>query len=149
QPARRNSSRFGRGPRLFPGGAVCYSGGVWCEEAEGCVMPSPFPGMDPYIEECGLWEDFHGALIHEIKYRLAQSVPERYVVRTAERPYLVLVESEGKVTHTIVPDVTVTTKPSRKKGGQKGSAAVAEPAGELEPVTLRPFIEEEHREAFV
>ena len=22
-------------------------------------MPSPFPGMDPYLESQGLWEDFH------------------------------------------------------------------------------------------
>lgn len=22
-------------------------------------MKSPFPGMDPYIEACGLWEGFH------------------------------------------------------------------------------------------
>ena len=38
-------------------------------------MPSPFPGMDPYIEECGLWEDFHGSLIHEIKITLARAAP--------------------------------------------------------------------------
>ena len=30
-------------------------------------MQSPFPGMDPYIEACGLWEDFHYSLIYEIK----------------------------------------------------------------------------------
>ncbi len=23
-------------------------------------MKSPFPGMDPYIDACGLWEDFTG-----------------------------------------------------------------------------------------
>ncbi|WP_369016122.1 DUF4058 family protein [Armatimonas sp.] len=22
-------------------------------------MPSPFPGMDPYLEDRGVWEDFH------------------------------------------------------------------------------------------
>ena len=34
-------------------------------------MKSPFPGMDPYIEACGLWGDFHHDLISEIKYALA------------------------------------------------------------------------------
>ena len=29
-------------------------------------MKSPFPGMDPYIEACGLWGDFHHELISEI-----------------------------------------------------------------------------------
>jgi cob(I)alamin adenosyltransferase len=48
-------------------------------------MKSPFPGMDPYIEECGLFEDFHDALISEIKHAVADVLPARYVVRTAER----------------------------------------------------------------
>ncbi|WP_416223741.1 DUF4058 family protein [Thermoflexus sp.] len=25
-------------------------------------MPSPFPGMDPYLERPDLWPDFHGNL---------------------------------------------------------------------------------------
>ncbi|RLT35566.1 MAG: DUF4058 family protein, partial [Chloroflexi bacterium] len=25
-------------------------------------MPSPFPGMDPYIEQSRLWVDFHSDL---------------------------------------------------------------------------------------
>ena len=49
-------------------------------------MPSPFPGMDPYIEACGLWEDFHYALVYEIKSTLTQLVPDRYLVRTVDPP---------------------------------------------------------------
>ena len=26
-------------------------------------MPSPFPGLDPYLESQGYWPDFHAALI--------------------------------------------------------------------------------------
>lgn len=33
-------------------------------------MTSPFPGMDPFIESRGLWGDFHGSLISEIKNAL-------------------------------------------------------------------------------
>ena len=105
--------------------------------------------MDPYIEACGLWGDFHHDLISEIKYALAQAAPDRYIVRTEERSYLVLVGEEGKDSHPFVPDVSVTTerreKPSRKKGG----TAVAEPVLGAESVVMRAFIEEEHREAFV
>ncbi len=113
-------------------------------------MQSPFPGMDPYIEACGLWEDFHLDLIGELKRTLARAAPERYLVRTGERSYLVLVESEGKVTRPFMPDISVTTterrpKPSRKRGG----TALAEPVLGEEPLVLRAFIEEEHREAFV
>src|SRR5262245_24469144 len=114
-------------------------------------MASPFPGMDPYIESCGLWADFHQHLIEAISGVLADQAPDHYLVRVQERSYLVLVESEGKKEHPFIPDVSVSTpqgarkKPSRKNGG----TALAEPPGEVEPVTLRAFIEEEHREAFV
>ncbi|HPM84774.1 MAG TPA: DUF4058 family protein [Candidatus Anammoximicrobium sp.] len=30
-------------------------------------MRSPFPGMAPYIEACGLWGDFHDKLIGELE----------------------------------------------------------------------------------
>jgi hypothetical protein len=113
-------------------------------------MKSPFPGMDPYVEDCGLWEDFHHHLIDKIYERLADTVPPRYLVRTGERSYLVLVESEGKTSHPFLPDVSVTTPASPKRGRKKGAgAAVAESDAETEPVVMRAFIEEEHREAFV
>jgi hypothetical protein len=112
-------------------------------------MKSPFPGMDPYIEACGLWSDFHDDLISEIKRALARAAPDRYLVRTGERSYVVLVDSEGKNSHPFIPDVSVTERPGRKKGPKRGGTAVAEMAGSLEPVTMRAFIEEEHREGFV
>jgi hypothetical protein len=112
-------------------------------------MTSPFPGMDPYIEECRLWEDFHPNLIAKIAEQLADAPPERYIVRTNERSYLILVEQEGKKEHPFVPDLSVTTPRGRKKAQKSGAVAVAEPAGDVEPVTLRAFIEEEHRERFV
>ena len=113
-------------------------------------MKSPFPGMDPYIEACGLWEDFHFDLIAECKRELARSAPERYLVRAGERSYLIFVEAEGKVTRPFVPDVSVTATERRKRPPKKrGGTAVAELAVGEEPVVLRAFIEEEHREAFV
>jgi hypothetical protein len=105
--------------------------------------------MDPYIEASGLWPDFHGHLIEHIHGRAADAAPDRYLVRTGERSYLVLVESEGKNSHPFVPDVSVTTPSRRKKGTKAGGAAIAEPAGEAEPITMRAFIEDEHRERFV
>jgi hypothetical protein len=106
--------------------------------------------MDPYIEACGLWGDFHNHLVEQISQQLADTAPARYLVRTGERSYLVLVESEGKEAYPFLPDVSITApknpdKPPRKKGG----AAVAEPEGSTEPIELRAFIEEEHRETFV
>jgi hypothetical protein len=112
-------------------------------------MKSPFPGMDPYIEACGLWGDFHTHMVEKIYDRLAETVPDRYVVRTGERSYVVLVESEDKQSHPFLPEVSVTAARGHKKSARKAGTAVAEPAGTLEPVTMRAFVQEEHREAFV
>jgi hypothetical protein len=59
-------------------------------------------------------------------------------------------ESEGKKEHRFVPDVKITTpengtKPKKKSGG----VAVTESATENEPLMLRAFVAEEHRERFV
>jgi hypothetical protein len=105
--------------------------------------------MDPYIEACGLWGDFHHDLISEIKNALAQAAPERYLVRTGERSYVVLVEQEGKTSRPFLPDVSVTMERHKKTSRKKGGTAMAEPVLRAEPVLMRAFIEEEHREAFV
>lgn len=51
-------------------------------------MPSPFPGMAPYIEACGLWGDFPDRLIGELERTLAAALPPRYVTRIRERTYI-------------------------------------------------------------
>jgi len=105
--------------------------------------------MDPYIEACGLWGDFHHDLISEIKHALTRVAPEHYLVRAGERSYVVLVESEGQQSYPFLPDVSITAPRGRKKTSKKGGASLAEPVGEPEPVTMRAFVQEEHREAFV
>jgi hypothetical protein len=102
--------------------------------------------MDPYIESCKLWGDFHSHLIEKIYDALAVAVPERYVVRTGERSYVVLVGAEGKDRYPFVPDVRVYATSSRGAGSGRASA-VAEP--QPGPIPMRPFIEEEFRETFV
>src|SRR2546425_492541 len=50
-------------------------------------MPSPFPGMDPYIEQPDLWPDFHNRLADEMSARLNTVIRPRYVARLT--PYTV------------------------------------------------------------
>jgi hypothetical protein len=106
--------------------------------------------MDPYIEVCDLWEDFHEDLIAEIKRYLAGVVPERYAVRTGERSYVVLMGSKGEREHRLQTDVGVALSSA---GGmvppKTGGAAVAEPATETAPVAMRAVVETEYREAFI
>jgi Protein of unknown function (DUF4058) len=44
-------------------------------------MPSPFPGMDPYIESW-IWGDFHARLMTTICDRLNPTLPKRYLAST-------------------------------------------------------------------
>lgn len=41
-------------------------------------MPSPFPGMDPYLESPALWSDLHGALLYAVRGAVTASLPRRY-----------------------------------------------------------------------
>ena len=50
-------------------------------------MPSPFPGMDPFIEGQD-WEDFHQGCIGELSALLVPRVRPRYVVRKERRIYV-------------------------------------------------------------
>ncbi len=113
-------------------------------------MKSPFPGMDPYIEACGLWEGFHNRLIARIDDALARILPRGYTTDLATRSYVVLVESEGKKETLAKPDVTVTG-PATAKGPRKkkGGVAVLESAPETDPVLMQAFIAERFEETFI
>ncbi len=43
-------------------------------------MPSPFPGMDPYLEGY-LWPDVHNALANKIRQHLTPQLRPRYTAR--------------------------------------------------------------------
>jgi hypothetical protein len=50
-------------------------------------MPSPFPGMDPFIEDQE-WEDFHSTFNTVMRERLGPEVRPRYAVRVERRVYV-------------------------------------------------------------
>ena len=79
-------------------------------------MPSPFPGMDPYIEAAGLFEEFHSHFIERLFDQLVDQLPERYRVCTRERAYVTLIETEGKDEKPFYPDIGVLSPPARKSG---------------------------------
>jgi len=67
-------------------------------------MPSPFPGMDPYLERSGLWPGVHHGLIHGMQVALTRAVAPRYVVAVEERVYMAAPEPDPYVGR---PDVVV------------------------------------------
>ena len=50
-------------------------------------MPSPFPGMDPYLEHPALWPDVHNSLLAAIRDEVAADVAPRYYVALERRVY--------------------------------------------------------------
>jgi hypothetical protein len=50
-------------------------------------MPSPFPGMNPYLEQADVWTDFHQSYIVAIRNALRAQLDQRYIVRIEERLY--------------------------------------------------------------
>lgn len=72
-------------------------------------MPTPFPGMDPYLERRGLWEEVHTGLITEIQQFLAPRVRPRYRVAVERRTYLAVLSPDTLVGK---PDVLVVSSAS-------------------------------------
>src|SRR5947209_7664877 len=50
-------------------------------------MPSPFPGMDPYLEDDKLWPAFHHQFVACLYQILLPSLVDRYRAKIAQRRY--------------------------------------------------------------
>ena len=88
-------------------------------------MPSPFPGMDPYLESSGLWQDLHHRLIFCASEALQPQLPPRYYALIEER---IILEAPSR---SYYPDVTVAREeagtPTARgiQAAPRGAAAVA------------------------
>ena len=51
-------------------------------------MPSPFPGMDPYLEDDALWPVFHHQLVMCLYQILLPGLVDRYRARVNQRHYV-------------------------------------------------------------
>lgn len=51
-------------------------------------MPSPFPGMNPYLERPGVWHKFHGHFCHRCMEALVPQLAQRYIVDVDEHVYI-------------------------------------------------------------
>ena len=70
-------------------------------------MPSPFPGMDPYLEAPWIWSDVHHGLISEIRASLNPNLRPNYVARVELRVYISDDDDPGR--EALVPDLRVAT----------------------------------------
>ena len=97
-------------------------------------MPSPFPGMDPYLESRRLWRDVHNSLMIAIRDHLAPRVEPSYYVAVEER----IIITPAQAGDLIIPDVAVLAAPEPGPHTGYGGVVVAAPLiGMLIDFTLR------------
>lgn len=107
-------------------------------------MPSPFPGMDPYLERH--WRDVHAALVSEARFMLNGRLPPDLLARCEER---VVLGDDQPRTRAYFPDVRVEQPyPAADDDGGVAVLAPPETAVATEPIT-REWVVEPHTESYV
>ena len=92
-------------------------------------MPSPFPGMDPYLE--AHWSDVHATLIVYLREQIHDQLKPPLRARVDER---LVVQSEEAPDRNIYPDLRVSESTSPDFGG--GGTAVLPDVVPAEPIVI-------------
>jgi hypothetical protein len=107
-------------------------------------MASPFPGMDPYLENPEIFPDFHDSVITYLREALQASLPAPYFAVLGRRVWIEVSR------RSIGPDLEM------RREGKGPTSLRAEPAGGLalaNPPLARPVVvkvaHDEFREPFV
>lgn len=104
-------------------------------------MPSPFPGVDPYLEHPDFWPEVHHRLITAIAIALGPALRPKYRVAIEKRIYLSDADDSDCVG---IPDVTVFERPPT---ASPSTATATLPHSE--PITVTVPILEEAREGYL
>src|SRR2546422_5670714 len=98
-------------------------------------MSSPFPGMDPHVEESSIWPDCHAGLIGAMSADLNAHLPERYSAWKDRNVWVYEPDAETR-SRLKEPDIFVTEHP-REAHGAGGVAVLSAPATSVLPVIRR------------
>ncbi|MBE9070623.1 DUF4058 family protein, partial [Leptolyngbya cf. ectocarpi LEGE 11479] len=79
-------------------------------------MPSPLPGMNPFIEQPELWSEFHSRMIVAIADTLDDLLNRNYRVAVEKRVYL---SQDDEQVLIGIPDVAVTASASRSTDSRR------------------------------
>ena len=83
-------------------------------------MPSPFPGMDPYLEESLTWRTVHGALLTNLMSQLNATLPEGLMAVIEDRVVISLPQRQVAIRTIRGELVTVieVLSPTNKRSGK-------------------------------
>src|SRR5262245_61400895 len=104
------------------------------------TMPSPFPGMDPFLEHPFYFPNLHSGFVYCMSESLQGNLPEPYFAVLNERLW---VEAAGRL---IEPDVDVLARGKKKPKPSNGAVAVAE--ARTRPIVI-PILHDERRETYL
>ncbi|BAU15736.1 hypothetical protein LEP3755_63010 (plasmid) [Leptolyngbya sp. NIES-3755] len=107
-------------------------------------MPSPFPGMNPYLEHLTFWSEFHSRLIVEVSNALVPSLRPKYYVGVETRTYTDEGEEELLVG---IPDALIL--PSVEQQENLRSSEVSDVAVQTRPTQIRLPVPVEVRERYL
>jgi hypothetical protein len=97
-------------------------------------MPSPFPGMDPYLESPRWFHGFHNGLIFCIEEQLQPVLPPADYALSGQRVWLEVSQ------RYVEPDVNVMRERRQAPRREGGGVAVAEPEIETELASDQPVL---------
>lgn len=103
-------------------------------------MPSPFPGMDPYLE--GMWRDVHARFIVYASEALQAALPSGLRARIEER---VVLEEPPMGQRSVIPDIRVVESPRTRRKMPRGATTVEF----AEPVVVGAMDHEPGTETFI
>ncbi|MEX2315690.1 MAG: DUF4058 family protein [Pirellulales bacterium] len=110
-------------------------------------MPSPFPGMNPYLEQPDVWLDFHQAYITAIRNALTPQIRPSYMAKIDDHVYIHELSGDERMLLGR-PDVSVMRL--ERSSSTAGARTVAAPAFGNVPLGVdtvhEPFIEIRDRE---
>lgn len=109
-------------------------------------MPSPFPGMNPYLEREGIWQDFHTRYVAALSDALTEQVLPDYIVSLEEHLYIhEPPEPEGyRIGRS---DLAVKPGEPRWRASHETATAVMDaPAYSVEPVNVTETVAEPYLE---
>lgn len=115
-------------------------------------MPSPFPGMDPFLENPQIWSEVHHWLISVIAAELVSKVRPKYMVKIDQRIYQINTNNGNESLLIGIPDVTIKGEKINKfQTPEKtlSKVAVLEPKTEVEPLTVMLPVLEEVRQSYL
>jgi hypothetical protein len=91
-------------------------------------MPSPFPGMDPYLEQADIFPDFHDRFVTHLSEVLQPDLPELYYAALGRRAWIEVSE------RFVGPDVDVLRL--RERGTKSGGRVAVADERSCKPLVI-------------